>query len=75
MRDSEELHVQHRAQYLDAKAKYAGKKKSISWKEYCNMTSSTNTNTVCWLATGKRKKYYTTNYIGRARRITNSGLT
>jgi len=57
-RNSEELREQHRSQYLEGKAKYAAtikKVKITSWKEYCNMTSSTNPwNKVYKLAVGKR---------------------
>ena len=58
-RNIEELRQQRKTQYLEGKAIYAAtiKKKQISsWKEYCNMTSSTNPwNEVYKLAAGKRK--------------------
>jgi hypothetical protein len=58
-RNNEELREQRKTQYLEGKAKYAAtikKEKISSWKEYCNMTSSTNPwNEVYKLAAGKRK--------------------
>jgi hypothetical protein len=58
-RDSEKLREQRRARYLDAKAKYTStikKEKRISWKEFCNMTSSTNPwNGIYRRAAGKRQ--------------------
>ena len=58
MRNSEELIEQRRSQYLEGKARYAAtikKEKTTSWKEYCNMMSSTNPwNEVYKLDAGKR---------------------
>jgi hypothetical protein len=58
-RNSEELRDQRKTQYLEGKAGYVAttkKEKITSWKEYFNMTSSTNPwNEVCKLAAGKGK--------------------
>jgi hypothetical protein len=58
-RGNEELRCQRRAQYTDAKTKYAAKikkEKTLSWKEYCNMTPYTNPwNETHRPAAGKRK--------------------
>jgi hypothetical protein len=58
-RDSDELREQRRTQYLDVIGKYAAtnkKEKSISWKEFCNMTSATKPwNEIYRIATSKRK--------------------
>lgn len=55
----ENLRQQRKAKYLEGKARYTAtikKEKISSWKEYCNMTSSTNPwNVVYKLAAGKRK--------------------
>jgi hypothetical protein len=60
-RNIEDLRQQRKTQYLEGKARYAAtikKEKISSWKEYCNMTSSTNPwNEVYKLAAGKRKNY------------------
>jgi hypothetical protein len=57
--NNEELREQCKTQYLEGKARYAAKikKENISsWKEYCNMTSSTNPwKEVHKLGAGKRK--------------------
>jgi hypothetical protein len=58
-RNNEDLRQQRKAQYTEGKARYAStikKEKISSWKEYCNLTSSTNPwNEVYKLAAGKRK--------------------
>jgi hypothetical protein len=58
-RNHEEMREQRKTQYLEGKARYAAtikEEKISSWKEYCNMTSSTNPwNEVYKLAAGKRK--------------------
>jgi hypothetical protein len=58
-RNSEELREQRKTHYLEGKARYATtikKEKITSWKDYCNMTSSSNPwNEVYKLAAGKRK--------------------
>jgi hypothetical protein len=58
-RKSEELREQRKTQYLEGKARYATtikKEKITSWKDYCNMTSSSNPwNEVYKLAAGKKK--------------------
>ena len=44
-RNNEELREQRKTKYLEAKARYEAtikKGKVSSWKQYCNMTSSTN---------------------------------
>ena len=57
-RNNEELRERHKAQYFKEKTKYAAtikRKKSRSWKEYCNTTTSVNPwNEVYKLAAGKR---------------------
>jgi hypothetical protein len=57
-RNREELRKQRKTQYLEGKAsRYQQLKKISSWKEYCNMTASTNpSNEVYKLAAGKGKK-------------------
>jgi hypothetical protein len=59
MRNNEDLRQQRKIQCLEGKARYSAiiKKEEISsWKEYFNMTSSTNPwNEVYKLAAGKRK--------------------
>jgi len=45
MRNNEDLRQQRKTQYLEGKARWAAaikKEKIGSWKEYCNMTLSTN---------------------------------
>jgi hypothetical protein len=58
-RNNGDLGEQRRSQYTEGKARYAAtikKGKIISWKEYCNMTSSTNAwNEVYKLGASKRK--------------------
>jgi hypothetical protein len=58
-RNNGDLGEQRRSQYVEGKARYAAtikKEKITSWKEYCNMMSSTNPwNEVHKLAAGKRK--------------------
>ena len=58
MRNKEDLRQQRKTQYLEGKSSYTAtikNKKISSWKEYCNMTSSTNPwNEVYKLAAGKR---------------------
>jgi hypothetical protein len=58
-RNNEELREQRKTQYLEGKSRYAAtikKEKISSWKEYYNMTSSTNPwKEVYKLASGTRK--------------------
>jgi len=55
----DELRTQCRAQYTEAKTNYASKirkAKSLSWREYCNMTTYINPRNEAYrLAAGKRK--------------------
>jgi len=55
----DKLRTQRRAQYIEAKTNYASKirkAKSLSWREYCNMTTYINPwNEAYRLAAGKRK--------------------
>ena len=55
----DKLRTQCRAQYIEAKTNYASKirkAKSLSWREYCNMTTYINPwNEAYRLAAGKRK--------------------
>lgn len=68
-RDSEDLRCQRRAQYLEAKTKYAAKikkEKRLSWKEYRNMTPYPNPwNEVYRLAAGKRKNATQLTILGK----------
>jgi hypothetical protein len=58
-KENDELRTQRRAQYTEAKTNYASKirkAKSLSWIEYCNMTTYINPwNEAYRLAAGKRK--------------------
>ena len=58
-KDNEELRTQRRIQYTEAKTNYATtirKAKSISWKEYCSVTTCNNPwNEAYRLAAGKQK--------------------
>lgn len=58
-KDNDELRTQRRIQYTEAKTNYATKirkSKSLSWREYCNMTTHINPwNEAYRLAAGKRK--------------------
>ena len=58
-KDDEELRTQRRTHYLEFKTNYATKirkAKSLSWKEYCDMTTHTNPwNEAYRLAAGKRR--------------------
>ena len=59
-KDKEELRTQRRIQYTEAKTNYEAKirkEKSLSWKEYCDMTTYINPwNEAYRLAAGKRKR-------------------
>jgi len=57
--NNEELRTQHKAQYLEGKARYASTinyEKFSSWKAFCNLTPANNPwNEVYKLVAGKRK--------------------
>jgi len=58
-KNNDEIRTQRRAQYTEAKTNNASKirkDKSLSWREYCNMTTYINPwNEAYRLAAGKRK--------------------